>query len=1649
MAALLFSGRASLAQLNVDPTLERGLKPYESFEGGAIDSISTNNGNLNLHIPLVSYPQRGGKLHFGFYLKYDNNYYVHTTSSYSECTNPPYACTYGDAVTGPLMEIVPDFAAVAYESGILPPPPHSPYATVVTSDGSQHEIASTSNGWRSIDATGYLCLSNCATLVDHDGIQYGSRSANGDYLQLKDPDGNLITGVRSPPLNNISYTDTMGRVVAVPPSLGLGGAGFSTDFSNCTGSLPTVAAYLWSLPGYQGQMAYKICYATVYFGARQCTKTSQFGVPQCGILDDHTWLIQSIVLPNNTAWTFQYDSDDPNNPMGASGNLLQVTFPTGGYIKYTWGAHYFCQSPSSAIAVTYSYTVATRLVNANDGTGDHLTTYSFVNANPASQYQTMSVDALGNKTLHTITALSGGCSFYETQTQNLDSSGNPIRTIATDYSSTVDPFYQGISPTGSANTVPIRVTTTWPNGNIWKVETDYDSGVSGYVYGVEVAKREYDYGSGTSGPLLRTTKTSYAWQSPNPNYSSYLSNNLLDLPSQVSVFAGAGSPGACGVNGAAACTTYGYDESGLQSSGVTEQHVTGETLPGDQTSVQRWLNGSTTATTNCNVSVSNGYLVSNRIYYDTGEVQKSTDPCTYPTTYLYSSSSYGAFPTTVTNALSQSMNYGYDFNTGVVTSIQDSNLQTTTKAYDILARLTSVTYPDGGSTSYCYTDMGGPTCSQSGAPYKVVVTKAITSSPVLSETSTVVFDGLGRLSQTQLNSDAPSTTYTLTRYDALGRESKVYSPSRCSAITTNCGETTWGYTTTNYDPLSRITSVVEQDGSLVRTDYSAFPCTTVTDETGKSRKSCVDGLGRMTGVWEAPSGTNYETDYQYDVLGNLIYVNQKGSNTANARTRTFVYDSLSELTSATNPESGNILYAYDADGNVITKNAPLPNQTGSSTVVATNVYDKLNRLTKRGYNDGKTPQVQFAYDGNSLTGCTKAPPVLTDPYPIGRRTSMCDGSGATSWHHDQMGRIMQDDRFIGSVTPGRFVNYGYTLDGSPKYVTTPPLKTIGYTYNGAGRVIQAIDSTDGINFVTNATYAPPGGLTTMTMGAASGFNGIVTTNSFNDRLQPILLSAASPTGTVFSECFDFHLGVAVNTAPCSFSASSAGDNGNVFQVVNNRDNTRSQNFTYDSLNRIASAYSTGTQWGETFNLDSWGNLTNESAMTGKTMHEGLNTSAGTNNRLTGFGYDAAGNMTSNGSTSYVYDAENRLIWTSGFWTSGYRYLYDGDGQRVEKCLAATSTTACPTSGTNGTLYWRGTGSDPLDESDLSGNALEEYVFFNGQRVARRDVSTNSIHYYFSDHLGSHGVIENATGSVCEQDIDYYPYGGVEHDYCPAPTQNYKFTGKERDAESGLDYFGARYNASTMGRFMSPDPGNIGVNRLNPQSWNAYSYSLNNPLSLTDPTGLYVCEDSEKCDSKNDQAFAKSLADAQTAANNLTGDDKAAAQRAIDSYGAQGVDNGVNVRFDSNVTGGVTEVSGVANGDKSADNPTGQNINVTFNPNAVGGDFSGGLVGHEGSHVADASAWVASGFSPSMNPTNSTTEFNAYHVQFDIGNALLNMKAGPGGSYTGYFNVPPNGQVDWKKGDTFKVITPDLQQKLKENYQNLNSPAFTKGAVLQP
>jgi RHS repeat-associated protein len=210
---------------------------------------------------------------------------------------------------------------------------------------------------------------------------------------------------------------------------------------------------------------------------------------------------------------------------------------------------------------------------------------------------------------------------------------------------------------------------------------------------------------------------------------------------------------------------------------------------------------------------------------------------------------------------------------------------------------------------------------------------------------------------------------------------------------------------------------------------------------------------------------------------------------------------------------------------------------------------------------------------------------------------------------------------------------------------------------------------------------------------------------------------------------------------------------------------------------------------------------------------GVNTKNQINN--SGFVYDAAGNLTADGSLTMTYDAENRMVSTN----AGVSYTYDGDGRRVKK-----GTTK---------LYWYGAGSDTMLETDASGNNPTEYVFFNGRRVARRSPS-GAVNFYFADHLGSSRVVTNATGTILD-DSDFYPFGG-ERVVTSTSGNNYKFTGHERDSETGLDNYGFRYYGSSLGRFMSPDEPFVDQFESDPQSWNLYSYVRNNPLAFFDPTG---------------------------------------------------------------------------------------------------------------------------------------------------------------------------------------------------------------------
>jgi RHS repeat-associated protein len=148
--------------------------------------------------------------------------------------------------------------------------------------------------------------------------------------------------------------------------------------------------------------------------------------------------------------------------------------------------------------------------------------------------------------------------------------------------------------------------------------------------------------------------------------------------------------------------------------------------------------------------------------------------------------------------------------------------------------------------------------------------------------------------------------------------------------------------------------------------------------------------------------------------------------------------------------------------------------------------------------------------------------------------------------------------------------------------------------------------------------------------------------------------------------------------------------------------------------------------------------------------------------------------------------------------------------------------------------------NPLNESSLGATNLREYVYFSGRRVARIDVpSPLTVKYYFSDHLGSASVITSDLG-VIQEESDYFPFGG-EITITNGDSNTYKFTGKERDTESGLDNFEARHFVSNLGRFMQPDEPFVDQEDGIPQSWNLYSYVRNNPLKSVDPEGNYHTE----------------------------------------------------------------------------------------------------------------------------------------------------------------------------------------------------------------
>ncbi|NDQ55762.1 MAG: RHS repeat-associated core domain-containing protein [Acidipila sp.] len=1455
-----------------NPNLDVGLKPYGTFEGGKFDSVSMTNGNLNLRIPILSYPQRG-TLPYNSFLGYNDK----SWKIYSACNSKTGLCSrvywnYGSSY-GNGVEWQSDGLLHLTWRYSIPGQNSLPLFTAQMEDGANHAMAADYvGGVTTLDGTG---LWYDGTYPITSGV---FRMRNGD-TPSKDTNGNFFP----------ASSDTIGRT--------FGSTTPAPDASGCrvVPNQPIYTAYINTYPGPGGTLSRMI---------KQCNTrlVLHTGFNVTAMISDNPYpvqeatatvvLLQSIVLYNGTSWstspvwTFEYDGVAPGSPPSVNyGNLTRITLPTGGTISYTWTTSQLCTDYSTLNQ--WSRTVATRTVDAQDGTGPHTWTYTGYGMQ----------DPDGNDTVYTVTGLGGSCSLYVTQVdsyQGLRNSGTLLKTVKTDYQYTANPLDRyGDGTQTVVNVQPIRVTTIWPNGKQTKIENDYDASLT--VFGIPISVgdvtnvREYDYASGAPGPLLRTTTNTYL-ASTNSNY---LNANIFDLVTSTTVKNGSGTQ--------IASTTYNYDQSTLSPSGVTVGHdatLTNPGIRGNRTSACRWLN------------TTGGNLCTTTTYFDTGMPYQATDPLGHISTYSYSSLYAGGYltqtqmPDTGSPAVHHIIHGLYEFNTGQLTQFTDQNSQQSNYVYDPLGRITSASFPDGGQTTFIYTD--------TSLSANVERLQKITST--LSTDFQVFFDGLARKKQTQSKSDPQGTVYTDFTYDEFSHLKTASNPYRSTS------DPTYGMTTYHYDLLDRGTSVNEQDGSVVRTAYCANT-TLVTDEAGKWRRSTSDGAGRLVEVDEPNSltasvssngcpGTGepiWVTSYAYDALSNLTGVTQSSS-----RPRSFTYDSLSRLTVAINPESGTINYTYDNDGNVQTKK-------DARNITITYGYDALNRLTGKTYSNNE-PAVSYSYDQSACLGQPTC-------FNIGRRTSMIDAAGSEAWSYQNMGRAITDQRTTNSVSKSTL--YTYNLDGSVATLIYPSGRTITYAPGGAGRPLSAIDTANSITYATNALYSPPGAISSLKNGA-----NLYTTAFFNPRLQPCRIFISSST-TAPTTCLDSsHTGTILDYS-YSFGAAN---NGNVQQIANNITTGRTQSFGYDQVNRLSAAQTQATSgstcWGESFGYDQWANLLTIGAVTGYTgcTQENLSVSVTASNQLTsaqGYYYDVAGNLTSKtspGAASYAYNAENQM--TS---TAGPTYTYDGDGKRVKK--------------SSGKLYWYGMGTDTLDESDASGNITDEYVFFGGKRIARRNVSSGNVYYYFADHLGTSRIVTNATGTILD-DSDFYPFGG-ERVVLSSSGNTYKFTSKERDAESGSDYFGARYYGSTMGRFMSPDwaakAQPVPYAKLdNPQTLNLYAYVGNNPLSRRDPDGHYEC-----AGTKDQCAAIKAGLDAVRAADAKLKDGtsgKALLDKALKFYGAENTKNGVEINFNNQndkALGSTSTKDGITT--------------ISFGAKALDpltGTGKGETVAHEGTHGVD-------------------------------------------------------------------------------------------------
>jgi len=1057
-----------------------------------------------------------------------------------------------------------------------------------------------------------------------------------------------------------------------------------------------------------------------------------------------------VTLPNGENYTISYD---PNYQL-----VDEITYPNGATVSYTWANNTksdsvsYGQSGTDACSYTFDMPAVQSRSVSYDGvttalkqTFKYTTTWDTTKSYPIWTQKTTTVTTTdltrsGSPAFKTIYTYLPGVAYtapwgpistgsyipVESSISYQDTAGNVLRTVTKVWS-------------GQNYNLITAECTTLPNGKTSGVFYQYQQPTTLVT---DVA--EYDSGLVTtpcqqpSTSPTRETVTTYKSFAATP-----INTIIQDRPQSVIVYHGNRI--------ADSETDYLYDGSvpvpvTPAPSGHDNTHYGVGMTParGNPTTITRkCFSGST----NCTNSVTT------YTYDITGQVVTEVDACgnatcsdvagsSHTTTYSYGDNytTINGSPTQNTNAyvtkITRPQNgstahitqYQYDFDSGRLHMMTDENSQATTycywtggcsgSAFDPFYRLTGITYPDGGKTTVAYAD--------TGSTPSVTVSRSTTGSNL--QTTATVYDAMWRPTMVENVHDPAGMDITQTGYDGMGHIMTVTNPYRSTS------DTTYGVTTFTYDSLGRTLLQQQPDGSSLQWCYdgvktvqtncgktnlsskSSYTWVDQYDEVGNHRQQVSDGLGRLVAVME-PNSSNtpaFETDYGYDSHNNLVQVDQYGGAVGNAgdRARSFSYDSLSRLLTATNPETGTIGYSYDADSNVVTK-------TDARSIVTTYGYDVLNRMTSKTYSDG-SPGVTYNYDQTSSWAGALS-------NTIGRLSEAITGLTAGMWadrlySYDPMGRVSAIPEAFPSEAgnAGHTTSFTYDAAGEVSSITYPDGRVIAESWDGGGHLSQVADgSLSGYSYLTTSSgYWPNGSPEAIFHG-----DGVADGYRLNNRLQtigigPVHIGADAPgtytgnnvlSGKVY--CYG-PAATAAQTAALPCPSLGSQNNGNVLQILDRLISNNSQAASYDTLNRIA-GFTNGTgSMMQTYTIDPWGNMT----MAG-TASSGLSFAGASNNRDTSgtLGYDASGNVTSanNGisTATYTYDGESRALTAIG---GSVSYVYDGEGNRVRKNAGGSFT------------EYMQYGGQTLAEKNADGS-WSDYIYANGQRMVRADSYDIHIH----------------------------------------------------------------------------------------------------------------------------------------------------------------------------------------------------------------------------------------------------------------------------------------------------------------------------------